>query len=149
MQWSHNSFQTGTLTQGKWPDRPLDEGDVCGAGEGCECSRLRVLMQGQEEARWGCSMQGQWGGGADKGKVTSQDSIAGGPEKEPRSAPGQGDLGSKATLLLQLTPCLTQQRTAKKPAPMGPGHLSQARVSPHPTLRLGVLSSCGAAGGGL
>lgn len=88
MQWPHNSFQTGTLTQGKWPDRPLDEGDVCGAGEGCECSWLRGLMQGQEEARWGCSMQGQWGGaGARSGEGDESGQHSGWPREGAQKCP--------------------------------------------------------------
>lgn len=53
-----------------------------------------------------------------------------------------------AAPLLQLTPCLTQRRMARKPVPAGPGRLSLAHVSPHPTQRLGALSPCVAASDG-
>lgn len=60
--------------------------------------------------------------------------------------------GTKPPCLLQLTrcltPCLTLRRAAKKPAPEGPGLLSQARISPHATQRLRMLSRGGAASGG-
>lgn len=53
-----------------------------------------------------------------------------------------------AAPLLQLTPCLTQRRMARKPVPAGPGRLSLAHVSPHPAQRLGALSPCVAASDG-
>lgn len=59
--------------------------------------------------------------------------MAGG-RKEGRGEPPHKDPGgnSLAAPLLQLTPCLTQRRMARTPAPTGPGRLSLAHVSPHP-----------------
>ena len=61
--------------------------------------------------------------------------VRGSPEE-----PQAGEPGNRAPPFLQLTPCLTQWRMARKPEPVEPGRLSPARVSPTDSEAQGALT---------
>lgn len=61
--------------------------------------------------------------------------VRGSPEE-----PQAGEPRNRAPPFLQLTPCLTQRRMARKPEPVEPGRLSPARVSPTHSEAQGALT---------
>ena len=97
----------------------------------------------EQTESWSGAMQGV----CKEAETRSVETVESGPTPKVRGPLEKP--GNKAPPLFQLTLCLIQQRTARKPGPAGPSCLSLAQVSPPaPTQRRRVLSPWGALRGG-